>query len=308
MGCSSELRTITEREAFFSRDARNWRGPQRRHRLARLGTAADDGLPAQRHRCRPAGAPAPARAARRRSQHGSTTARCAARCSASAAELHRHLRPSGARPTWSPTTRPSSRCWPSPASSASTRVRATNCVPRSSRVQQPGRFAGRQPELRADPLRHPQERQRNPTRGPHHRSDEPPQPSGRSRSAPVHGGDGLRRNETTTCWIAHTLYRMITDTSFDDRLRGGRLGVDDALDEVLWREPPMTHMPARYALRDIELGGQSGTPRRRPDPRALGREFGPGARARRAPSAANNRAHMAYSAVRTCARPRTRRA
>jgi len=63
-------------------------------------------------------------------------------------------------------------------------------------------------------------------------------------------------NETTTCWIAHTLYRMITDPSFDARLRGGDLGVDDALDQVLWREPPMTHMPARYALRDTELGGQ----------------------------------------------------
>ncbi len=63
-------------------------------------------------------------------------------------------------------------------------------------------------------------------------------------------------NETTTSWIAHTLYRMITDPGFEARLRGGDLGVDDALDDVLWREPPMTHMPARYALRDTELGGQ----------------------------------------------------
>jgi cytochrome P450 len=39
-------------------------------------------------------------------------------------------------------------------------------------------------------------------------------------------------------------------------VRGGRLGVDDALDEVLWRDPPMTNMPARYALRDTELGGR----------------------------------------------------
>lgn len=63
-------------------------------------------------------------------------------------------------------------------------------------------------------------------------------------------------NETTTCWIAHTLFRMITEPNFEAQLRGGDLGVEEALDEVLWREPPMTHMPARYALHDTELGGQ----------------------------------------------------
>ncbi len=102
-------------------------------------------------------------------------------------------------------------------------------------------------------------------------------------------------NETTTCWIAHTLYRMITDTSFDDRLRGGRLGVDDALDEVLWREPPMTHMPARYALRDIDLGGQ---PIRHGDVLILGLSAANSDHTLAPPGRTqlNNRAHMAYSA------------
>ncbi|MEV7010411.1 cytochrome P450 [Streptosporangium sp. NPDC051022] len=62
--------------------------------------------------------------------------------------------------------------------------------------------------------------------------------------------------ETTTTWIAQTLRLMLTDPRFEGRLRGGRLGVDDALDEVLWRDPPMSNMPARYALRDTELGGR----------------------------------------------------
>jgi cytochrome P450 len=62
--------------------------------------------------------------------------------------------------------------------------------------------------------------------------------------------------ETTTIWIARTLELMLTDPRFAGRMRGGRLGIDDALDEVLWRHPPMTHMPARYALRDTELGGR----------------------------------------------------
>ncbi|MDQ3790213.1 MAG: cytochrome P450 [Actinomycetota bacterium] len=61
--------------------------------------------------------------------------------------------------------------------------------------------------------------------------------------------------ETTTSWIAQTLRLMLTDPRFAGRLRGGRLGIDDALDEVLWRDPPMSNMPARYALVDCELAG-----------------------------------------------------
>lgn len=63
-------------------------------------------------------------------------------------------------------------------------------------------------------------------------------------------------NETMTSWIAHTLRLLLTDPRFSAQLRGGSLGVDDALDEALWREPPMNVMPARYALQDTELGGQ----------------------------------------------------
>lgn len=62
--------------------------------------------------------------------------------------------------------------------------------------------------------------------------------------------------ETTTSWIAQALRLMLTDPRFAGRLRGGRLGVDDALNEVLWRDPPMANMPARFALRDTELAGR----------------------------------------------------
>jgi cytochrome P450 len=73
--------------------------------------------------------------------------------------------------------------------------------------------------------------------------------------------------ETTTSWIAQTLRLMLADPRFAGRLRGGRLGLDDALDEVLWRDPPMANMPARYALVDCELGGM---PIRRGDALILG--------------------------------------
>ena len=62
--------------------------------------------------------------------------------------------------------------------------------------------------------------------------------------------------ESTMAWIAQTLRLMLTDSRFAGRMRGGRLGVDDALDEVLWRDPPQANLPARFALRDAELGGQ----------------------------------------------------
>ncbi|MFC6015389.1 cytochrome P450 [Plantactinospora solaniradicis] len=64
-------------------------------------------------------------------------------------------------------------------------------------------------------------------------------------------------NENAINWISQTLRLMLTDARFGGRLRGGRLGVDDALDEVLWRDPPFSNVAARYALKDTELGGQA---------------------------------------------------
>ncbi|GAB3977690.1 cytochrome P450 [Actinoallomurus acanthiterrae] len=61
--------------------------------------------------------------------------------------------------------------------------------------------------------------------------------------------------ETTTVWIARTLLLMLTDPRFALRLHGGRLGIDEALDEVLLRDPPMSNMPARFALHDHDLAG-----------------------------------------------------
>jgi cytochrome P450 len=62
--------------------------------------------------------------------------------------------------------------------------------------------------------------------------------------------------ETTTAWIAQALLLMLTDPRFRGRVGSWRPGVDDALDQVLWGEPPMANMPARYALCDTELAGQ----------------------------------------------------
>jgi cytochrome P450 len=62
--------------------------------------------------------------------------------------------------------------------------------------------------------------------------------------------------ETMQVWIANALKIMLTDARFNAQMRGGRLGVDDALAEVLLREPPMANMPIRYATEDTVLGGR----------------------------------------------------
>jgi cytochrome P450 len=62
--------------------------------------------------------------------------------------------------------------------------------------------------------------------------------------------------ETLQVWIAQTLRTMLTDSRFDAQVRGGHLGIDDALDHVSWADPPMANQPTRWALSDTVLGGQ----------------------------------------------------
>lgn len=62
--------------------------------------------------------------------------------------------------------------------------------------------------------------------------------------------------EVTGIWIAMALRLMLTDRRFTARMRGGRLGIDEALDEVLWRDPPVANLMGRYAAADCELAGQ----------------------------------------------------
>ncbi|MFI5591224.1 cytochrome P450 [Amycolatopsis sp. NPDC051758] len=62
--------------------------------------------------------------------------------------------------------------------------------------------------------------------------------------------------ETTQVWIAQTLRIMLTDPRFAAQVRGGHLGIDDALDHVLWTDPPMANQPTRWATSDTVLAGQ----------------------------------------------------
>jgi cytochrome P450 len=61
--------------------------------------------------------------------------------------------------------------------------------------------------------------------------------------------------QPTANWIGSTLRLMLTDEEFSRDLQGGRSSVDQALNEVLWQDPPIHNLVGRWALHDVELGG-----------------------------------------------------
>ncbi|WP_374984270.1 cytochrome P450 [Streptomyces fradiae] len=63
-------------------------------------------------------------------------------------------------------------------------------------------------------------------------------------------------NETTVNLIANTLRMVLTDRRFRANLTGGHMTLPDALEQVLWDEPPLSVVPGRWATGDTVLGGQ----------------------------------------------------
>lgn len=66
----------------------------------------------------------------------------------------------------------------------------------------------------------------------------------------------IAANETTTNLIANTLRVVLTDRRFRASLAGVRMTVSDAVEHVLWNEPPLTACPGGWATADTELAGQ----------------------------------------------------
>ncbi|MCT2590763.1 cytochrome P450 [Streptomyces sp. N2-109] len=63
-------------------------------------------------------------------------------------------------------------------------------------------------------------------------------------------------NETTISLIASTLRMVFTDLRFRASLTGGHMTLPDAVEQVLWEEPPFLTLPGRWATGDTEVGGQ----------------------------------------------------
>ncbi|MEC4019562.1 cytochrome P450 [Streptomyces sp. H27-D2] len=66
----------------------------------------------------------------------------------------------------------------------------------------------------------------------------------------------LTGNETTTNLIVNTLRMVLTDPRFRASLAGGHMTLPDAVEQVLWNEPPLAVVPGRWATADTELAGQ----------------------------------------------------
>ncbi|MBC6469531.1 cytochrome P450 [Actinomadura alba] len=93
--------------------------------------------------------------------------------------------------------------------------------------------------------------------------------------------------------IANGLRLLLSDDRFAGDLSGGSLPVEDALDEVLWTDPPLANFAITYPVRDVDFAGVL-LPRNQPVVISL-------AGANTDPSLASdqrvgNRAHLAWSA------------
>lgn len=66
----------------------------------------------------------------------------------------------------------------------------------------------------------------------------------------------LAANENTIILIGNALRMMLTDRRFRASLAGGQMTLPDAIEQLLWDEPPLVVCPGRWATTDTELAGQ----------------------------------------------------
>ncbi|GAB3740459.1 cytochrome P450 [Nocardiopsis nanhaiensis] len=63
-------------------------------------------------------------------------------------------------------------------------------------------------------------------------------------------------HQTTADWIGNALRLMLTDNRFSASMAGARSSAGEALSQVLWEDSPCQIHAGRYAVHDVELGGQ----------------------------------------------------
>ncbi|MFF9869518.1 cytochrome P450 [Streptomyces sp. NPDC013953] len=62
--------------------------------------------------------------------------------------------------------------------------------------------------------------------------------------------------ETTANLMSNVLRMVVTDPRFRGSLAGGQMTLPEAVEQVLWDEPPLMVCPSRWAKGDTTLGGQ----------------------------------------------------
>ncbi|PBC60651.1 cytochrome [Streptomyces sp. Tue6028] len=93
--------------------------------------------------------------------------------------------------------------------------------------------------------------------------------------------------------IANSLRLLLSDDRFAGDLSGGSLPVEDALDEVLWSDPPMANYAVHYPVHDVVYEGAS---LRAGDPLVVSFAAANTDPALTSDQRAGNRAHLAWSA------------
>lgn len=63
-------------------------------------------------------------------------------------------------------------------------------------------------------------------------------------------------HDAEIAWIASTLHLILEDPLFAARVHGGRLGLEEALEESARVRPPFVNVLPRFVLQDTELGGR----------------------------------------------------
>ncbi|XVQ14457.1 cytochrome P450 [Spirillospora sp. CA-255316] len=93
--------------------------------------------------------------------------------------------------------------------------------------------------------------------------------------------------------IANGLRLLLADDRFGGGLSGGSLPVEDALDEILWTDPPIANFGITYPVREVDFAGT-----RLPADRPVVISFAAANTdpSRATPDRKGNRAHLAWSA------------
>ncbi|WP_241834437.1 cytochrome P450 [Pseudofrankia asymbiotica] len=101
--------------------------------------------------------------------------------------------------------------------------------------------------------------------------------------------------ETTTNLVSNTLRMVLTDPRFRASLTGGLMTLPDAVEQMLWDDPPLLVCPARFATHDMHFAGKE---IREGDMLLLGIAAGnadPGIRPDPGAPVHGNRSHLAFS-------------
>ncbi|MBP2405653.1 Cytochrome P450 107B1 [Streptomyces netropsis] len=93
--------------------------------------------------------------------------------------------------------------------------------------------------------------------------------------------------------IANALRLLLSDDRFAGDLAGGSMPVEDALDEVLWLDPPMANYAVHYPVHDVDFGG---VPLNRGEPVVVSFAAANTDPALLSDQRTGNRAHLAWSA------------